>query len=651
MEYVEGESLHDLLAREVKLSPARALELMSAIAAGVGAAHHQGIVHRDLKPLNIMICKGKTNMSEAVKILDFGLAKIKSGELLGSFIQAQTTGLMGSPYYMAPEQWADEEPDARSDVYSLGVMLYQMLAGDVPFKGSSIPAIMKKHLSDPMPPFSNFEVAVPPQIETVVRHALEKDHAKRTASVENLIEEFNAAVGGNTQNFQTGSFNTSRSLPLSNVSILTNPPQAKVFVDNVAIGESQPDGWLTLEGLQSGNHHVRVSREGFQDWENNLLCDGQPKQIVAELKAAHDQGDINAIPRPTFQTMPGFALSGNQETPQQSLAASAGSQTANQMSPQNTWQTSMPQSVGTESIPPQKSSFFSPLILSVIGISGLLLLAIVSAGGLFALGIIGNTDGNVNASNNDIVILPNNTNKEQQPVSQNKSEMVKIPGGKFRMGRNDGLPIEQPEHEVDVEDFWIDKTEVTVAEYLDFVKATNYQPAPAYWERGTPLPGTENQPVRFVNMTDIEAFIKWRSGRDGVAYRLPTEAEWEYAARNGNDNNLYPWGDKFEKSCAVMDKPDTEPEPVGSRKCGENKWGVLDLMGNVYEWTGTRTALYPGNSGEVKEQFKGITNVIRGGSAFDKSSGKSAVTSTFRGFVELTKRDARLGFRLARSAE
>ncbi|MCV4615582.1 protein kinase, partial [Escherichia coli] len=76
----------------------------------------------------------RPSISQAVKILDFGLAKIKSGELLGSFIQAQTTGLMGSPFYMAPEQWADDEPDARSDIYSLGVMLYQMLAGDVPFK-------------------------------------------------------------------------------------------------------------------------------------------------------------------------------------------------------------------------------------------------------------------------------------------------------------------------------------------------------------------------------------------------------------------------------------------------------------------------------------------------------------------------------------
>src|SRR5690606_16338931 len=156
MEYVDGESLHDLLAREKSLSPERALEMISAIGAGVGAAHHQGIVHRDLKPLNIMICEGKPNLSQAVKILDFGLAKIKSGELLGSFVQAQTTGLMGSPYYMAPEQWADDDVDARSDIYSLGVMLFQMLAGDVPFKGSSIPAIMKKHISDPPSTLASF---------------------------------------------------------------------------------------------------------------------------------------------------------------------------------------------------------------------------------------------------------------------------------------------------------------------------------------------------------------------------------------------------------------------------------------------------------------------------------------------------------------
>jgi serine/threonine-protein kinase len=194
MEYVEGESLHDLLAREKKLGPEETLDLITAISAGVGAAHHQGIVHRDLKPLNIMICNDKPSMSQAVKILDFGLAKIKSGELLGSFIQAQTTGLMGSPYYMAPEQWADDEPDSRSDVYSLGVMTYQMLAGDVPFKGSSIPAIMKKHVSDPAPMFSSLGISIDPQLEAAVMHTLEKEKDKRTPSVEAMIEEFKEAI-------------------------------------------------------------------------------------------------------------------------------------------------------------------------------------------------------------------------------------------------------------------------------------------------------------------------------------------------------------------------------------------------------------------------------------------------------------------------
>ncbi len=646
MEFVEGESLHDLLDREKKLSPEKALDLMSAICAGVGAAHQQGIVHRDLKPLNIMICKDKPNMSEAVKILDFGLAKIKSGELLGSFIQAQTTGLMGSPYYMAPEQWADEEPDARSDVYSLGIMLFQMLAGDVPFKGSSIPAIMKKHLSDTVPSLSDFGVFVSPQIEIAVRHTLEKEPNKRTASVEDLVDELRSAIGITSQNLGSVGSITNRSLPVSTLNILTNPPQSRVFVDNVAVGQSQPDGWLQLEGLQSGNHQVRVSSEGFQDWESNVIFDGKPKQVVAELKAAQMQ-DTGAIPKPSFQTAPVVLQPIKQSTPQ-NFSATQGSQTANNQTAQQTWQSSEQPSVSVES-EVKKSSFFSPLILVIIGICSLLLLAIVGVGGAFMLGVIGRTDSNINATNKNIIVLPNNTNNQNSSPPQNKSEMAKIPGGRFTMGRNDNLPFEAPEHEAEVKDFWMDKTEVTTGEYAEFIKETSYSPTPGNWEQGKPLAGTEKLPVRFVNIDDIEAFIKWRSVRDGVTYRLPTEEEWEYAARNGNANNLYPWGDKFEKSCAVLDEPDTEPDPVGSKKCGENKWGIQDLIGNVYEWTGTRTAPYPGKTALAKDQSKAITNVIRGGSAFDKSSGKNAITSTYRGFVELTKRDARLGFRLVRS--
>src|ERR1700730_11759582 len=193
MEFIPGRSLHDLLEAEGKLSPARAMEIMTVVAAGVGAAHQRGIVHRDLKPLNIMIEDNKP-LAEGIKILDFGLAKIKSGDLLGSFLVAQTTGMIGSPLYMAPEQWSDEEPDLRADIYSLGIVLYQMLAGTVPFEGNAVPTIMKKHLMTPPPPFAAFGVVIPPAVERVVRHALEKDPQLRPPTVDEFIREMRAAV-------------------------------------------------------------------------------------------------------------------------------------------------------------------------------------------------------------------------------------------------------------------------------------------------------------------------------------------------------------------------------------------------------------------------------------------------------------------------
>jgi serine/threonine protein kinase len=101
---------------------------------------------------------------------------------------------MGSPFYMAPEQWSDEEPDARADIYSLGVILYQMLAGEVPFKGSSIPSIMKKHLTLPPPSFQSMGASVPPPIEAVVRHALEKEVEARIDSIPTFLRDLHAAL-------------------------------------------------------------------------------------------------------------------------------------------------------------------------------------------------------------------------------------------------------------------------------------------------------------------------------------------------------------------------------------------------------------------------------------------------------------------------
>lgn len=194
MELLIGQSLLDLLIKHRRLSPKVSLEIMEAVAAGVGAAHGRGIVHRDLKPLNIFLQDGMP-ISEGLKILDFGLAKIKSAELLGSFIQAKTNSPMGSPLYMAPEQWSDGEPDGRADIYSMGIMLYQLLAGEPPFNSTSMPKVMRGHLMSPPPSFANLGVRVSPSVENAVRHALEKEPEDRPSSVEEFIAELREAVG------------------------------------------------------------------------------------------------------------------------------------------------------------------------------------------------------------------------------------------------------------------------------------------------------------------------------------------------------------------------------------------------------------------------------------------------------------------------
>lgn len=629
MEYVEGESLHDLLQREGRLLPEKALELISAICAGIGAAHHQGIVHRDLKPLNIMICKDKASLSDAVKVLDFGLAKIKSGELLGSFIQAQTTGLMGSPYYMAPEQWSDEEPDARSDIYSLGVMLFQMLAGDVPFKGSSIPAIMKKHLYDPPPTFAEMGVNLSPQIELAVRHTLEKEPKKRTATVEIMVAELRNAIGIPLQN--TGSL-ANAAVPVSSLSVLTNPPKAKVFINNVAVGQSKPDGLLFLEGIQSGNHHLRVSHDGFEDWEDEVFCDGKPRQIVAELRAA--KKDEFAIPKPHILASPP-PVQTQPPNVQTNFAKTQASPNEFNQTNKHSWNTGNPEVFVESDIPKKKG--ISPILLGIIGIVGLLILVIGGFTGAYMLGVFG---GRTTVTGNAATPTPNIT-----PILT-KTEMVKIPGGTFKMGRNDGDVKERPEHSVTVKDFWMDKTEVTNEEYLAFVAETN-QPAPNHWVNGKPVQGTERFPVRFVSFDDAENFAKWRSKRDGITYRLPSEEEWEYAARNGSKNNLYPWGDKFEDINVVMSIPDSEPAIVGSKPNGRNFWGVVDLLGNVWEWTATEIAPYPGSNAQVqKTADKRI--VVRGGSAHENPA-RLNITSTFRADVSIKQKEKTLGFRLVRN--
>jgi len=121
-------------------------------------------------------------------------------------------------------------------------------------------------------------------------------------------------------------------------------------------------------------------------------------------------------------------------------------------------------------------------------------------------------------------------------------------------------------------------------------------------------------PVTFVSHSDAVAFAKWRSERDGLNWRLPTEEEWEYAARGGDQENIYPWGNTWTEGNAITKSSGANaPKPVGSAPNDKTRWGALDMMGNVYEWTATKAKYYAGSSKQVEGEQRNWY-VIRGAS-------------------------------------
>jgi tetratricopeptide (TPR) repeat protein/tRNA A-37 threonylcarbamoyl transferase component Bud32 len=191
MEYVEGYGLSDLIKREGRVSPARCLDILIDACDALAVAHDKGIIHRDLKPSNIMIAVSGDG-GEQVKIVDFGIAKLLPTEGEEAQQLTQTGELFGSPLYMSPEQCLSRPLDARSDVYSLGCLMYEALAGSPPLAGGSIIETMYKHMHE-LP--SGLGAAVPDtslrqQLEAVVFKAMAKEPEQRFQS----MREFKTAL-------------------------------------------------------------------------------------------------------------------------------------------------------------------------------------------------------------------------------------------------------------------------------------------------------------------------------------------------------------------------------------------------------------------------------------------------------------------------
>lgn len=198
MELVRGTSLRELLKREGRMKPERAVDLMHDVCAGVAVAHRQGLVHRDLKPDNVIVEAPEVESErEIAKVVDFGIAKLRGATT--EFNLTQTGATVGTPFYMSPEQWHGKELDARSDVYSLGAMLYEMLKGTPPFNATTLPELIYRQLNEVPPRFAS-SLSVPPALERVCRRALAKNPEERPADASVFSREIQAALTSGVSN-------------------------------------------------------------------------------------------------------------------------------------------------------------------------------------------------------------------------------------------------------------------------------------------------------------------------------------------------------------------------------------------------------------------------------------------------------------------
>ncbi|WP_200807958.1 Stk1 family PASTA domain-containing Ser/Thr kinase [Demequina sp. NBRC 110056] len=196
MEYVEGHTVRDILKGDVAAPIDEAIEIATGVLTALDYAHHAGLVHRDIKPANVMLTP-----TGAVKVMDFGIARALAD---AGNTMTQTQAVVGTAQYLSPEQARGETVDARSDLYSVGCLLFELLTGRPPFVGDSPVSVAYQHVREEAPKPSSFASDVPPQLDQVVLRSLAKDRNQRYATAQEFLGDLRAVMGGAPLSPSTG---------------------------------------------------------------------------------------------------------------------------------------------------------------------------------------------------------------------------------------------------------------------------------------------------------------------------------------------------------------------------------------------------------------------------------------------------------------
>jgi eukaryotic-like serine/threonine-protein kinase len=643
LRYVNGGTLRDLLKTGPLPMPV-ILRYIKEIGEALDYAHGLGFVHRDIKPGNVLLDAQRNPF-----VADFGLAKIVGG---GSITQSGV-GMIGTPHYMSPEQGLGRPVDGRSDLYALGVILYEMLSGKVPFDADSTVGIVMKHINAAVPSVVALNPELPKAVDDVLGSVLAKSPADRFRTAAEFTEALSGALG---TPLYVQSLRSAGESPSDKVPSLAEASQQTGYA-LLQLGQAVEQG--LKRRTQPLRERLRQAQAAVREWWTNLPPARKRRNLlvstgllggVLALCAISFMIRAVVLALPARTAVSPTATAVHVTTPS-AAAAAALTQAARPSPPPRTVSAKATVQAAATLPPPSPtlplpSSILPPALTQVAAKDGMTL--------------------------------------------------VYIPKGNFLLGASDidrdAHDDEKPQLNVYLDAFWIDRTDVTVAQFERFTQATGYKTEAEigagqnYWARRGgdvykpdetwasnvswqfpegPLPQQSDgghpsgtTPVVQISWNDAVEYCRW------VGRRLPTEAEWEKAAR-GTDGLIYPWGNTFDgprlnycdNSCvnpwkdSTYDDGHSRTSPVGIFPSGASPYGVLDMAGNVWQWVkdfydftgyqGFPTANPPGVE-------SGPKHALHGGSWFDTID---RTRTTARWSLEPDGRSDIVGFRCAADAK
>lgn len=465
LELVTGWSLADYRAKQESMSVPEAVGLVCQVLDGLAAAHAAGIVHRDVKSGNVLV-----SAERVAKVADFGLARVDDG---AGLTVAGT--LLGTPAYLSPEVAQGQVATAKSDLYAAGVMLFELIAGRLPFTAISAQDLLAKHVHEPAPRLAKFASDIPDELEAAYQQLMAKAPHDRPAD---------AATAGRLLRQAMGLDQSVTALDIPALDPAPAPrPSRKVPARSRPIAAPAPPPERTWAYAIAG--------------------------FTLALALAAPAAYLATRPPPT-PPAPASPPASVLETP------------ASSSRPPSRW-------TPLEEHPPDASGLVT---------------------------WTSSTDG---------------------------APMVHVPAGPSIRGTNEVGPDERPIRTIHLDEFWIDRFEVTNRLYDRFVAATNHAPRERHPRQPT-LDAPDN-PVISVTWQDAVDYCLW------AGKRLPTEAEWEKAAR-GPAGNRYPWGQEEPgaRTANMADPMGVSPDshdltaPVGKFPAGMSPYGAHDMAGNAWEW-------------------------------------------------------------------